>query len=258
MTTTYVEFERKEKLIILKLDNPPVNSLNLSLMDQLSETLAQIERDETIRVVIITGKGKFFAAGGDIQELEKVSNSSEGVRLSEHIQSVFKKIETFPRPIIAAINGVCLGGGLELALACHLRIADEEVLLGLPEINLALIPGGGGTQRLSRLVGRAKAYEMILSGESVDAKEAYRIGLVNVVTPKGECMAHAEKYGQKVSRKAPPAIAAAVKAIQASRGGDGEEGMRKESDLFGHLFETPEKAEGLKAFLEKRKPNFDA
>ncbi len=254
MTTTYIEFEKKEKLAILKLNNPPVNSLNLSLMDQLSETLGQIEGDRTIRAVILTGKGKFFAAGGDIQELEKIHDSSEGTRLSHHIQSVFSKIETFPKPVIAAINGACLGGGLELALACHLRIADEEAVLGLPEINLALIPGGGGTQRLPRVVGRAKAYEMILSGEVVDAKEAYRIGLVNFVTPKGECMNHAERSGQKVSRKAHPAVAAAVKAIQAS---EGEEGMRREAELFGHLFETPERAEGLKAFLEKRKPDFE-
>ncbi len=253
MTTTYIEFEKKEKLGILRLNNPPVNALNLSLMDELSETMGQIEEDRTIRVVIITGKGNFFAAGGDIQELEKVRDSSEGTRLSHHIQSVFSSIETFPEPVIAAINGACLGGGLELALACHLRIADEGVALGLPEINLVLIPGGGGTQRLARVVGRAKAYEMILSGGAVDAKEAHRIGLVNFVTPKGECMAHAEKYGQKVSQKAHPAVAAAVKAIQAS--GE-EEGMRREAELFGHLFETPEKAEGLKAFLEKRKPNF--
>jgi len=254
---TYVEFEKKEKLVIIRLHNPPVNSLNLSLMAQLNGTLEQIERDETIRVVILTGKGKFFAAGGDIQELEKINTSLEGVQLSDHIQSVFNKIETFPRPVIAAINGACLGGGLELALACHLRIADEEALLGLPEINLALIPGGGGTQRLPRVVGRAKAYEMILSGEAMEAKEAYRIGLVNFVTPKGECMAYAERYGGKVSRKAFPAVAAAVKAVQASKEGDGEEGMRKEGELFGHLFETPEKTEGVKAFLEKRKPNFD-
>jgi enoyl-CoA hydratase len=254
MTTKHIEFEKKEKLAVLKLNNPPVNSLNLSLMDQLKGVLERIEGDETIRVVILTGKGKFFAAGGDIQELEKICDSSGGARLSHHIHSVFSKIETFPKPFIAAINGVCLGGGLELALACHLRIVDEEAVLGLPEINLALIPGGGGTQRLPKVVGRAKAYEMILSGEAADAREAYRVGLVNVVTPKGECLAHAERYGQKVSWKAFPAVEAAIKAVQAS---EGKEGMRREAELFGHLFETPEKAEGLKAFLEKRKPNFD-
>ncbi len=254
MTAKYIEFEKKEKLAILRLNNPPVNALSLSLMDELSETLEQIEGDKTISVVIFTGKGSFFAAGGDIQELEQVRDSSEGTRLSHHIQSVFTKVETFPEPVIAAINGACLGGGLELALACHLRIADAGAMLGLPEIKLALIPGGGGTQRLARVAGRAKAYEMILSGEAVDAREAYRIGLVNFVAPKGECVPYAERYGQRVSRKACPAVEAAVKAIQAS--GE-EEGMRREAELFGHLFETPEKAEGLKAFLEKRKPNFE-
>jgi enoyl-CoA hydratase len=257
MTKTYIEFEKKDKLVIIKLNNPPVNSLNLSLMDQLNETLSQIEKDEMMRVVILTGKGKFFAAGGDIQELEKINTSLEGVQLSDHIHSIFNKIETFPKPIIAAINGACLGGGLELALACHLRIVDEEALLGFPEINLALIPGGGGTQRLPQVIGKAKAYEMILSGEALDAKEAYRIGLVNVVTPKGECMAYAERYGQEVSQKAFPAVSAAVKAVQASKGDGREEGMRKEAELFGHLFETPEKKEGVKAFLEKRKPIFN-
>jgi enoyl-CoA hydratase len=253
MKEEYIQFEKKEKWAILRLNNPPVNSLNLSLMDQLNDKLMQIEMDETTQAVIFKGTGKFFAAGGDIQELEKINNSLEGVQLSYRTHSVFNRVETFPKPIIAAIHGACLGGGLELALACHLRIAEEEVLLGLPEINLALIPGGGGTQRLPQVVGRSKAYEMILTGEAVEAKEAYRIGLVNLVVPKGECMAYAERVAEKISQKASPAVLAAVKAIQASQG---DEGMKKETELFSHLFETPEKKEGLKAFLEKREPKF--
>lgn len=256
MVKQYIEFERKGKLAIIKLNNPPVNSLALPLMEQLSDKLKQIEEDEEIRVVIITGTGKFFAAGGDIQELEKINNSSEGAQLSDRIHSVFNRIETFSKPIIAAINGACLGGGLELALACHIRVAEEEALLGLPEINLALIPGGGGTQRLPQVVGKAKAYEMILSGDAVDVKEAHRIGLVNLVVPKGECMAYAEKYAGKISQKALPPVLAAIKAIQVSKGDDGQVGMKKEAELFGHLFETPEKKERVRAFLEKRNPKY--
>lgn len=256
MVGNYIEFEKKRWLGIIKLNNPPVNSLGIRLLEQLDNELKQIELDEGIRVVIITGVGKCFAAGGDIQELEKINGSFEGVQLSNQIHSFFSGVETFPKPIIAAINGACLGGGLELALACHVRVAQEEALFGFPEINLALIPGGGGTQRLPRAVGRGKAYEMILVGEAVDAREAYRIGLVNVVSPKGEVMAYAEGFAEKISQKACPAVLAAVKAIQASTRDDGQAGMKKEAEVFGDLLETVEKKEGIKAFLEKRPPNF--
>lgn len=252
----YIEFEKKDKLGVIKMNNPPVNSLSIPLMEQLNDRLRQIEGDQEIRVVIITGVGKFFAAGGDIQELEKVNTSSEGLQLSIRIQSIFNRIEDSSKPIIAAINGHCLGGGLELALACHIRVADEGASLGVPEINLAVIPGGGGTQRLPQVVGRSKAYEMILSGDAVDAKEAYLMGLVNFVCPKGACMGYSERYASKFLQKAPSAITAAVQAIQASGKGERESGLRKEAQLFGHLCETLEKKEGMKVFLEKRKLNF--
>ena len=256
MMKEYIEFEKRDKLGVIKMNNPPANSLSIPLMEQLDDRLKQMEGNEEIRVIIITGVGKVFAAGGDIQELEKVNTGSEGFQLSVRIQSVFNRIEKFSKPIIAAINGHCLGGGLELALACHIRFADEEATLGVPEINLGLIPGGGGTQRLPQVIGGSKAYEMILSGEAVDAKEAYRMGLVNFISSKGMCLAHSERYAEKLLQKAPSAITAAMEAIQSSERGERQGGLRKESELFGHLCETKEKKEGIKAFLERRRPSF--
>jgi enoyl-CoA hydratase/carnithine racemase len=249
----YIKFERKDKWSILLLNNPPANSLSISLMDQLNDKLIQIEGDEGIRAVIITGNGKFFAAGGDINELEKVNTQSEGIELSKHIHSIFNKIETFSKAIIAAINGPCLGGGLELALACHMRVADEGAQLGLPEIKLGLIPGGGGTQRLPRIVGRAKAYEMILTGDTIDAREAFRIGLINSIAPNGKCLEYAESYVNKISQKASTAIAYAMEAILATEQKDLAIGLEKEAHCFSRLCETPEKKEGIRTFLKGKK-----
>lgn len=253
MTGEYIKLEKKDKLIIIKLNNPPANSLSIPLMDQLDSAFSEIKRDEKIRVIIITGIGTFFAAGADIRELENVNSQSEGLWLSNHVVSIFNNIEAFPKPVIAAINGPCLGGGLELAISCHIRIADEKAQLGLPEIKLGLIPGGGGTQRLPLIIGFAKAYEMILTGDSIDAKEAYRIGLVNYVVPKGECLNYTESFAMKFSEKSSVAISSAIEAIQSIKQENLGKGFLKEASLFGRLCETDEKRESVKAFLQKIK-----
>jgi len=249
----YIKLEKKDKWAILRLNNPPVNSLCIPLMDQLNDQLTFFHADQGIRVVILTGAGNFFTAGGDLKEVEKVNTQQEGIQLSAHIHSILNKIETFSKPIIAAINGPCFGGGLELAMACHIRISDEEAKFGLPEIKLGLIPAGGGTQRLPRIVGRAKAFEMILSGDTIDAREAFRIGLINLLAPKGKCLDYAENYAVKFSQKASFAIASAIQAIRSSEEESRDIGLRKETFLFGRLCESNEKKEGIKIFLREKK-----
>ena len=176
----------------ITLHHPPANVLNLSVLKELEQVLIEVEEDEYVRVVIVTGTGRFFCAGADLHELAHLTTVHGGAEFALRGQSLFSRIERSQKPVLVAINGTCLGGGLELALACHIRVAAAGALLGLPEIKLGLIPGFGGTQRLPRVVGGSKAAEMILTGESLSAEEALRIGLVSRVVPPQELLAQAE------------------------------------------------------------------
>src|SRR4051794_15248798 len=176
----------------ITLHNPPANVLNLSVLKELGEVLGDVEEDDYVRVVIVTGTGRFFCAGADLNELAHLNSPHAGSEFALRGQSLFSRIERSEKPVVAAINGTCVGGGLELALACQIRLAAMGAVLGLPEIKLGLIPGFGGTQRLPRLVGSSKAAEMILTGESVSAEEAFRIGLVSHVVPPHELLVQAE------------------------------------------------------------------
>lgn len=238
------------------LHYPPANVLNHSVLKELEQVFGELEIDTYIRVVILTGSGKFFSAGADINELAHLNSSYAGSEFSARGQILLNRIERFDKPVIAAINGTCVGGGLELAMACHMRIAAAGISLGLPEIKLGLIPGFGGTQRLARIVGPSHATEMILTGNSVTAEDALKMGLINRVVPATHLVSAATTLAGMIVAHGRPAIHAALRAIRAGLDSPLTEGLARESELFGELCETPDKKEGLHAFLGKRSPTF--
>ncbi|HZB44517.1 MAG TPA: enoyl-CoA hydratase-related protein, partial [Pyrinomonadaceae bacterium] len=210
---------------------------------------------ESVGVVVITGAGeKAFVAGADIAEFEgRTAVTQRDVMLG---RSLFTAVDAFPKPIIAMINGFCLGGGCELALACDLRIAGENAKFGQPEINLGIIPGGGGTQRLTRLVGEGKAMELILTGDMIDAQAAYNLGLVNMVVPAPDLEGKTMELAGRIASKSPVALRMAKEAVKTASRANLDEGLRREVDLFAICFSSEDKDEGVRAFLEKRKPEF--
>jgi len=242
----YVTVNRPEKL----------NALNRKTMDELEECFQEIESDDEVRAVILTGAGeKAFVGGADINELA-VQTPVEGKEMSVRGQKILDLIEHLGKPVIAAINGYALGGGCELALACTLRIASENARLGQPEVKLGLIPGYAGTQRLTRLVGKGRALEMVLSGDPISAAEAYRIGLVNQVVPPHDLIATAEKLGQKITANAPLAVKFALEAVNHGLEMTEAEGQFLEANLFELCCTTADMKEGTRAFLEKRPARF--
>ncbi|MEH0155748.1 enoyl-CoA hydratase-related protein [Limibacter armeniacum] len=232
-----------------------LNALNVKTIEEIEQAI-QIAYDETdIRVVIITGKGsKAFVAGADIAEIAEL-NELNARKFSERGQEVFEKIEHCPKPVIAAVNGFALGGGSEIAMACHIRVASENAKFGLPEVSLGLIPGYGGTQRLPKLVGKGLAYEMILTGEMISASRAAEIGLVNHVYPQDILMEKCRDMASKIMQKAPLAIAHAIDCIHYAQ--SGTDGFNMEANAFGNCCKTEDFKEGTSAFLEKRKPEFE-
>ena len=253
----FVKIALEDRLAILTIDRPPVNALNAAAMAELDEAVDEVIANPLAKAVLITGAGQLaFVAGADINEFTQIENAAQSVETARRGQAVFTKIENAPKPFIAAINGVALGGGMELALACHLRVIGDRARLGQPEITLGIIPGWGGTQRLPRLVGRAKAIEMILTGDSVTAQEAYRIGLVNKVVPGGEVLKAARDLGKKIAQKGAVTVRAALDAITQGSARTLAEGLEIEAGQFSVLFETEDLREGISAFLQKRQPVF--
>jgi enoyl-CoA hydratase len=233
-----------------------LNALNAQAKAELRELFTQLKTDSNVDVVILTGAGeKAFVAGTDIKELT-VLNSETGKEFSAKGQEVFDLIENLGKPVIAAVNGYALGGGCELALACHIRIASENAKFGQPEVNLGIIPGYGGTQRLARLVGRGRAMELVLTGNQIDAQEALRIGLVNKVVPLADLPAAARNVAQLIASKGQIAIRMALKAVNMTQETTLSDGQRLEASLFGVCCETGDFKEGTTAFLEKRTPAF--
>lgn len=233
-----------------------LNALNIELIDALSGALDEAQDDPQTRAVILTGSGdKAFVAGADVAEFAHFSKE-EGQKLSASgHDKLFAKIPLMTTPVIAAVNGFALGGGLELAMSCHMRIASENAIMGLPEVGLGVIPGYGGTQRLPQLVGRGIALEMMLSAKKIDAAEAHRIGLVNTVVPLEGLMEACMKLAQRITANAPTAIAAAIDAVNAGEA-HLSKGHQAEIEAFGACFGSEDFEEGTSAFLEKRKPNF--
>lgn len=248
-----VLLEREGRAAILTVNRPDkLNALNQQVRDEALAHLAEIAGDDAVGVVVITGAGdKSFIAGADIKEFEGRSPLDQ--REAMRFPRIFDAMATFPKPVIAMINGFCLGGGCELALSCDLRIASDRARLGQPEINLGIIPGGGGTQRLPRLVGLGQAMKIILTGEMVSAEEALRIGLVDEVVPHAELRARTLELAGKIASKSPLTLRVAKEAVRASQRLAIEEGLLYERDLFCLCFSTEDKKEGVAAFLEKRR-----
>ena len=249
----HIKVEKKMEIGIIALNRPEVrNALNRKMIQELGDALTELENDPQIRSIIITGN-KDFCAGADIKEMNAIK-PEEIEAFCRRGHKVVNQIENMGKPVIAAINGFALGGGCELALACDIRIAGESAKFGQPEVNLGLIPGFGGTQRLSRLVGVGKAKEMIFTGEILGAKEAAAIGLVNRVEKDEELMAKAEEMAQVIAQKAPIAVKMAKTLINENQ--EITKGLEKEIEFFARCFTTQDRLEGMNAFLEKRKPKF--
>jgi enoyl-CoA hydratase len=249
--------ERDGGVAVLTVNRPKVlNALNAQTLDELRRAILDLKRDEAVRAVIVTGAGeKSFVAGADINELatQTPTTGREHAMIGQHI---FDLIEQMGKPVIAAINGFALGGGCELAMACTIRLAADTARLGQPEINLGIVPGYGGTQRLARIVGRGRALEILLTGDMLTAQEAYRLGLVNRVVPAAELMAEAKKLAATLAAKAPIAVRYILEAVDRGLDMPFAEGQVFEATLFGLIASTDDMREGTKAFLEKRKAEF--
>ncbi len=253
----HVQVAVEDGVAVVRVDRPDkLNALNGALITQLDRAFRALAADDEVRTLVLTGSGeKAFVAGADIGELARMDPIG-GVRTSRQGQDAFRFLEQMPKPVIAAVNGFALGGGLELALACHLRLASDNAKFGLPEVKLGIIPGYGGTVRLPRLVGKGRALELILTGEMIDAQEAYRIGLVNRVVPQGELLGTARGLAATIAANGPVAVALALEAVDNGLTATAEAAQRFESNLFGLLASTDDMREGMGAFLEKRKAKF--
>ncbi len=259
MTYEMLSLKKEEEgVAILTLKNPPVNALSTKLIDELGKAVAELSHDPAHRVLIITGDGQFFSAGADLKEIaskadEFLKSAGDIVR---HGQEAYRAIEKMPQPVIAAINGLAVGGGLEMTLACDIRVAGDSAKVGLPEVQYGLMPAYGGTQRLARTVGLAKAREMIYTGALINAQEALRIGLVNKVVPSGQELRASRDMAHTIAQKAPLAVAGAKKAMLAGFDQDIDTGLQGEAHAFESVSKSEDLLEGIAAFVERRPPKF--
>ncbi|HQU71095.1 MAG TPA: enoyl-CoA hydratase-related protein [Calditrichia bacterium] len=257
MSEANLLLSHNEGVATLTINRPTkLNALNKETLDELGDRLQELREDPAVRAIIITGNGeKAFVAGADISQFPTMDRRS-GQALARHGQAIFNKIEQMPKPVIAAVNGFALGGGCELAMACHFRIASQKALFGQPEINLGIIPGYGGTQRLPRLIGKEKALYLLLTGDHLTAEDALKAGLVDRVVPAEELMNSAGALAAKLAAKAPLAVGYILQAVYQGADRELDEALDLEADLFGDSFDTEDMKEGTTAFLEKRKPQF--
>ena len=248
---------QKEALAIITINRPKkLNALNKATIEELHEAFQVLAKDSSVKVIVITGSGeKAFVAGADISEFAHFTVDNGGKLAAKGQDMLFNYIENFSKPVISAVNGFALGGGLELAMACHFRVASDNAKMGLPEVSLGVIPGYGGTQRLPQLIGKGNAMELIMTAGMISAEKAAALGLVNYVTTLEELMPLVEKLAGKIMRNSSVAISAAIKAVNANFE-DGVDGFEVEISEFGNCFGTEDFREGTTAFLEKRKANF--
>ena len=253
---SFLLIEKENNIATLTINRPDkMNALNKTVLDELDRAIDELNADSSIRSIIITGAGpKAFVAGADISEFKGL-NKEQAIAMAEKGQRIFKKIEDSSKPIVAAVNGFALGGGCELAMSCHFRLASENAKFGQPEVNLGLIPGYGGTQRLVQLIGKGKAIELLITANMVGASEAKSLGLVNQVTSAEELLSETKKILSVINTKAPLAIASCIRAANAVFD-ETKNGFREEVKEFGDCFGTADMTEGVNAFLEKRKAEF--
>jgi enoyl-CoA hydratase len=253
-----VQVEKGEAWALVTLNRPKVlNALSRELLEELDAVISWVEQDEEIRVLIITGSGeKAFVAGADITELRQIPSATEAERLARFGQQLFSRIENLPIPVIMAVNGYALGGGCELAMAGDIILASDRARFGQPEINLGVIPGYGGTQRLARRVGTGTAKYLCMTGEMIDAQEAARLGLVQKVVVADQLLDEAKRLAKQLAQKAPIALRYIKKAVDIGTETDLSAGLNLEASYFGLTFNTDDRVEGMDAFLEKRPPRF--
>ncbi|MCM3387542.1 enoyl-CoA hydratase [Ureibacillus chungkukjangi] len=252
----FLSWKVEEGVAIVTIQRPPANALSRGLILEVDEMLSAVENDDAIRVIVLHGEGRFFSAGADIKEFTEVSSGEEFSKLASSGQKVFERLETFSKPVIAAIHGAALGGGLELAMACHIRYVSEDAKLGLPELQLGLIPGFAGTQRLPRYVGVAKAAEMLFTSEPISGAEAVQAGLATRAFPAEELLAKSLEIAKKIALKSPVTLKATIDMLQFGKHPAYYDGVKAEADSFGTVFESQDAKEGIQAFLEKRMPTF--
>ncbi|SFD93939.1 enoyl-CoA hydratase [Fictibacillus sp. KU28468] len=253
----YLEVVKDNHLAVITINNPPLNVLSRAVFQELDDTFMELEHDRETVAVVLTGEGeKAFVAGADIKEFPQMMGNPDMRAQVMEVHYILNRIDSFPKPTIAVLNGLTLGGGCELALSCDMRIAEEHSQIGLPEVTLGLFPGGGGTQRLPRLVGEAKAKEMMFTGEPISAAAAERIGLVNKVVPSGEGLVSAKQLASKITRHSLQALSRIKQSVDVGINKSLNEGIEVEASLFQEVFQTEDIKEGVQAFFEKRKPAF--
>jgi enoyl-CoA hydratase len=253
----YLKWSYEDKIATIKIERPPANALSTGLLTELSSVLDEIEPNRDIKVILIHGEGRFFSAGADIKEFTTIETSEGFSQLSKLGQDLFDRMEKFPKPIIAAVHGAALGGGLELAMACHIRLVTEKAKLGLPELQLGLVPGFAGTQRLPKYVGVARAAEMLFTSEPISGLEAVQYGLANHAYSENELLPHAYELAKKVAKKSTGSLKAAIQLLNYAKTKEFYEGTDKEAELFGEVFMSVDGKEGIQAFIEKREPHFN-
>jgi enoyl-CoA hydratase len=256
MSYQYILTDISEKIAVVSINNPPMNCLSGELLISLDSTIRELNENRKVKVIIITGEGRLFATGADIAEMGRCATAEEAKRMSQLGQQVLLNIENSSKPVIAAINGFCLGGGLELALSCHIRIASEKAVFGMPEIYLGMIPAFGGSYRLTRISGSSRALQMILTGDKIKSGEALAIGLVNMLFPGETLMEEAKKLAGRMTGKSSASMRLVLKSILEGSCRNIDEAMEIESAGVAELYNMHDLVEGVHAFLEKRKPDF--
>ncbi|HET8741610.1 MAG TPA: enoyl-CoA hydratase-related protein [Gaiella sp.] len=254
---TYISTERREAVALVTIDNPPMNALSSALLEELETEIDALDADEGVRAIVLRGGGeRAFVAGADIKEFPTLRESAGEGGSARGIQKVGHRMDASRTPFVAAIHGYCLGGGLELAMCCDIRICSDDATLGQPEIQLGLIPGGGGTQRLPRLVGHGRAMYLNLTGNFLDAETAYAWGLVEQVVPAGQLDEATFAIADRIAARSPHAVAVLRELARTTRDLPLEEGLRREADAFVRCLRSEDGAEGVAAFIEKRPPTF--
>lgn len=252
----FLRWTVEEGVAVVTIARPPANALSQGLIRDVNTLLDEMEDKEDVRVIVFHGEGRFFSAGADIKEFTNVTSGEEFTGLAKNGQDVFERLETYKKPVIAAIHGAALGGGLELAMACHLRYVTPTTKLGLPELQLGLIPGFAGTQRLPRYVGVAKAAEMMFTSDPISGEEAVKWGLANAAFSEEELLVQTLNIANKIAKKSPIALKAAIGMLQYAKTPSFYEGVTAEAVSFGEVFVSADAKEGIQAFIEKREPQF--